>query len=107
MGALSREAAGLLSFWPICQDLHPATDRWWCPRTLPKGNNTVSGGGKRIRAYQESVSEESVRDRPSDISHKMSSTAFFLPQKYFKTRGVIGRRKTPWTGDTTNQALVA
>jgi hypothetical protein len=28
-------------------------------------------------------------------------------QKYFKTRGVIGRRKTPWTGDTTNQALVA
>jgi hypothetical protein len=28
-------------------------------------------------------------------------------QKYFKTRGVIGGWKTPWTGDTTNQALVA
>ena len=25
-----------------------------------------------------------------------------LPHKYFKTRGVIGRRKTPWTGETTN-----
>jgi hypothetical protein len=34
-----------------------------------------------------------------------SSSAFF--KKYFKTRGVIGRRKTPWTGDTTNQALIA
>ena len=33
---------------------------------------------------------------------KESSASFFLPQKYFKTRGVIGRRKTPWTGDTTN-----
>src|ERR1044071_9498685 len=27
--------------------------------------------------------------------------------KYFKPRGVIWGRKTPWTGDTTNQALVA
>jgi hypothetical protein len=25
----------------------------------------------------------------------------------FKILGVMGRRKTPWTGDTTNQALVA
>src|SRR5688572_29740983 len=24
-----------------------------------------------------------------------------LPQKYFKTRGVIGQRKTPWTSDGT------
>src|SRR5215471_6294814 len=32
---------------------------------------------------------------------KESSTVFSLPEKYFKTRGVIGRRKTPWTGDTT------
>ena len=28
-------------------------------------------------------------------------------KKYFKTRGVIGRRKTPWTGDRTDQTLVA
>ena len=27
-------------------------------------------------------------------------------KKYSKTCGVIGRRKTPWTGDRTNQALV-
>jgi hypothetical protein len=28
-------------------------------------------------------------------------------ENIFKTRGVIGRWKTPWTNDTTNQALVA
>ena len=33
---------------------------------------------------------------------RLSSTAFSLPQKYFKIFGAIGRRKTPWTGDTTN-----
>jgi hypothetical protein len=27
-----------------------------------------------------------------------------LLQKYFKTHGVIGRRKTPWTGDTKNRS---
>jgi len=31
----------------------------------------------------------------------------FPPEKYFRTRGVIGRTKTPWTGDTPKQALVA
>jgi hypothetical protein len=30
---------------------------------------------------------------------------FSLPQDYSKTRGVIARRETPWTSDTTNQAL--
>ena len=29
------------------------------------------------------------------------------PEKYSNTRGVIRRRKTPWTGDTTNQTLAA
>ena len=29
------------------------------------------------------------------------------PEKYSNTRGVIERRKTPWTDDTTDQALVA
>jgi len=29
------------------------------------------------------------------------------PEKYSNTRGVIRRRKTPWTGNTTDQALVA
>src|SRR5262245_301275 len=28
-----------------------------------------------------------------------------LPQKYFKTGGVIGPQKTPWPCDRTNQAL--
>jgi hypothetical protein len=26
----------------------------------------------------------------------------FLLKTYFKTSGVIGRQKTPWTSDTTN-----
>src|SRR5262245_59047467 len=30
----------------------------------------------------------------------------FPPQKYSKTRGVIGRRKTPWTCDRTNQSQI-
>jgi len=29
------------------------------------------------------------------------------PEKYSNTRGVIGRQKTRWTGDTTNQAFAA
>jgi hypothetical protein len=32
---------------------------------------------------------------------------FFIPEDIFKTRGVIAGLKTPWKGDTTNQALVA
>ena len=31
-----------------------------------------------------------------------SKAPTLLHEKYFKIRGVIGRRKTPWTGDTTN-----
>jgi hypothetical protein len=34
---------------------------------------------------------------------EVSSPPLFSPN-YFKTRGVIGRRETPWTGDTTNLA---
>jgi hypothetical protein len=44
-------------------------------------------------------------DEPFQLGKPDSS--LFLSKKYFKFFGVIGRRKTPWTGDTTNQALVA
>src|SRR5262245_171823 len=64
-------------------------------------------------------SRRQPRTRPHSASREASWTAVvlyrfsrkrshsFFSKKYFKTRGMIGRRKTPWTGDRTNLALVA
>lgn len=70
------------------------------------GEDAVDTGGAKRAFVAANTGIQTVGwQRPSAIF--ASGSYFKHGKKYFKTRGVIGRRKTPWTGDTTNQALVA
>ena len=50
---------------------------------------------------------DSADPAPAKTSIPWSQIGAKAGADYLQSRGVIGWRKTPWTGDTTNQALGA